>query len=75
MKLKEFKEWLNQFSDDTLIEVVYHTNGHGYYDQGGNAIITEFNPDLGEWGYCGNGHCEYTDYNKLKTLRLGGYNE
>lgn len=73
MNVGEFKEWLNQFDDETIVEIVYHTRGMGYYDQGGNATTVEFNPTSNEWG-CTNGHYEYNQYGAT-TLTIGGYNE
>lgn len=86
MNRKQFQEWLNQFDEDTVIEIVYHTDGHGYYDQGGNATTQLFDVD----GFCedpklyDNGQWEYTDltnnyfvkeghpYFGKKTLLIGG---
>lgn len=51
MNIKDFKEWLNNFPDDTIIEVVQATWG-GY--GGGDILVTEFEAD---------DHCfEYTDF-------------
>lgn len=75
MNRKEFQEWLNQFDEDTVIEIVYHTNGHGYYDQGGNATTTNFDPDMGEdclySPWCLNGHFEYTDFTHNHFVKEG----
>lgn len=68
MNVGEFKKWLNQFDDDTIVECVVHHSGHGYYDQGGTARVVEFEPDMvgtnmNESGglFCFNGHMDYTD--------------
>jgi hypothetical protein len=53
MKVKELVEWLAAFEDqDAEVEVVRHTHGSGYYDQGGNASSVPFDPAS---------HVEYTD--------------
>jgi len=75
MKVFELIEWLNQFPDQEAdVLIVEHSDGTGYYDQGGNAYEEEFNPEK---------HAEYIDmhgnpyvtpdksyYNK-RTLLLG----
>ncbi|ANA49188.1 hypothetical protein PMW_63 [Pseudomonas phage phiPMW] len=71
MNIKEFKQWLDKFPDDTTIDVVYHTQGSGYYDQGGNATIATFNPVENDYGWCA--HFYYDKYDN--TLLLGGINE
>ncbi len=53
MKVRELIEWLHRFEDqDAEVKVVSHTGGTGYYDQGGNAARTSFDPER---------HAEYTD--------------
>ncbi len=53
MKVRELVEWLAAFEDqDAEVEVVQHTNGSGYYDQGGTAASVPFDPTR---------HAEYTD--------------
>ena len=53
MKVRELIEWLKAFEDqDADVFVVEHESGRGYYDQGGNACETEFDPEQ---------HAEYTD--------------
>lgn len=78
MKVKELVEWLAAFEDqDAEVEVVRHTSGGGYYDQGGNASSVAFDPSS---------HAEYTDmrgnqfvkpdapYYNSRTLLLGELN-
>ena len=78
MKVKELVEWLAAFEDqDADVEVVQHTGGTGYYDQGGNASLVAFDPSK---------HAEYTDmrgnphvkpdapYYNARTLLLGELN-
>lgn len=73
MNRKEFQEWLNQFDEETIIEIVYHTDGHGYYDQGGNATTTEFTPNSGFYdnSWCQNGHFEYSDFTNNQYVKEG----
>ncbi len=53
MKVRELVEWLAAFEDqDAEVEVVQHTQGSGYYDQGGTAASVPFDPTR---------HAEYTD--------------
>lgn len=75
MNRKEFQTWLNQFDEDTIIECVMHTSGTGYYDQGGNATTTTFNPDMQDTMYgskipwCLNSHFEYIDFTHNKFVK------
>lgn len=48
MKLKDFKEWLNQFPDDTIVEVSEEQRGYERY-----SSFTVFDPD---------DHSFYCDY-------------
>ena len=52
MKVSELIEWLKSQDQDAIVEVVVHTSGRGYYDQGGNATTERFKPE----------YSEYTDY-------------
>lgn len=79
MNVKELTQWLSEFPDqEAIVEIIEHTSGTGYYDQGGNATTVEFNPEY---------HYEYTDlrgnpfvretepwYNK-RSLLLGTINQ
>ena len=75
MKVHELAKWLAAFEDqDADVDIVSHTRGTGYYDQGGNARTVTFHPDK---------HAEYTDmrgnphvppgatYENSRTLLLG----
>ncbi len=75
MKVKELIQWLATVEDqDAEVEVVQHSRGTGYYDQGGNASATAFDPGK---------HATYTDlrgnphikpdatYYNTRTLLLG----
>lgn len=80
MIVKDFIEWLKTQDQEATVEVLVHSSGSGYYDQGGNVSVEEFTADE-EYG-CGK-HFDYTDfrgnqfvkpeasyYNK-RTLQLG----
>lgn len=73
MNRKEYQQWLDKFPEDTLIEVVVHRRGSGYYDQGGNATIEAFDPVEDGWGYNYNGHFDY--HKRTASLLIGGINE
>ena len=60
MTVRQMAEWMLTFEDqDAIVEVVVHSEGRGYYDQGGNADTMEFNPDY---------HVEYTDLRGSKFI-------
>ena len=75
MKVRELIQWLATVKDqDAEVEVVQHSRGTGYYDQGGNASAVAFDPEK---------HATYTDlrgnphikpdasYYNARTLLLG----
>lgn len=54
MTVRQMIEWMSTFEDqDAIVEVVVHSSGRGYYDQGGNVDTVEFDPEE---------HVEYTDF-------------
>lgn len=76
LNVRELREWLKQFDDETIVEIVYHSRGHGYYDQGGNATTHEFEPDMwniGNHKYCHRNHFDHMTHNGNSTLLLGAY--
>lgn len=76
MIVSEFIEWLKSQDQGATVEVVNHTSGNTYYDQGGNATPVAFNPEE---------HAHYTDlrgnqfiapempYFNKRTLLLGNH--
>jgi hypothetical protein len=79
MRVKELILWLAAFEDqEAEIEVVKHTSGKGYYDQGGNIETVIFDPRQ---------HSTYSDmrgnqyvkpgssYENSRTLLLGAVHE
>ena len=53
MNVSELIEWLKLHSDpEATVEVVEHSTGTGYYDQGGNIRVVDFDPEK---------HADYTD--------------
>ncbi len=78
MKVRELVQWLAAFEDqDAEVEVVQHSSGSGYYEQGGTASVVKFDPAE---------HADYTDlrgnphikpdapYFEARTLLLGEMN-
>jgi hypothetical protein len=71
MIVSEFIEWLKNQPQDATVEVIIHSSGHTYYDQGGNIEWHEFN---GEAATTNNNYTQdYELYvlNGEKTIRLG----
>lgn len=76
MLVSELIEWLRGQDQGATVEVVIHTSGTGYHDQGGNARTGTFAPE----------HSDYTDlrgnqfvtpdksYYNARTLLLGVVN-
>ena len=60
MNVKELIYWLQTQDEEAIVQVVIHERGTGYYDQGGNAHIADF--DLSETQYNCPSHYEYTDF-------------
>lgn len=60
MIVSEFIDWLKTQDQGAVVEILYHTSGTGYYDQGGTVSVKEFDPP--EEGYSCPMHFEYTDY-------------
>lgn len=54
MNVKEFKEWLNQFDDDVIVEVGIQQEADPYQSYG-QVIFKEFTGDFYE-------DCDYTDF-------------
>ncbi len=53
MKVRELIEWLSAFEDqDAEVEVVRHSSGTNYYEQGGTCSAVSFDPSK---------HTEYID--------------
>ncbi len=78
MNVKEMIEWLQTMPQEAKVQVLSHSRGMGYYEQGGNCTIEDFNVDSpsehmvtkGEgWAY--GDHFELTTVNGEQTLQLG----
>ncbi len=53
MTVAEFIAWLQTHPDpEATVEVVEHSTGKGYYDQGGNIRVVDFSPEV---------HADYID--------------
>ena len=63
MKVKELVQWLAAFEDQEAdVEVVCHSSGRSYYDQGGNATASPFDPAT---------HATYTDMRGNRHVKAG----
>lgn len=60
MIVSELIEWLKTQDQEAIVEVLHHSSGTGYYDQGGNVTTEEFDPSEEYYG-CSKHH-EYTDF-------------
>ena len=60
----EFIEWLKTKDQSAIVQVVMHTDGSGYYEQGGVASIEDFDTTLqfGEHSPEYGKTWEYTDF-------------
>lgn len=71
MIVSELIEWLKDKPQDATVEVIIHSSGHTYYDQGGNIEWDEFK---GEEATKDNNYtCDHDLYvlNGKKIIRLG----
>ena len=55
MLVKDFIKWLETQDQEAIVEVLVHSRGSGYYDQGGNVTTEEFTDSP----YT---HFQYTDF-------------
>lgn len=55
MIVKDFIKWLETQDQGAIVEVLVHSSGTTYYDQGGNVTIERFSDSL-------YGHYEYIDF-------------
>lgn len=77
MNVAEMIEWLQTMPQDAKVEVVYHTSGRGYYDQGGNASTVDFDTtvDYTDSKLMFGKHFElYTMKDGVTTLQIGTTN-
>lgn len=44
MTVAELIEWLKTQPQEAVVTCIGHTSGSGYYDQGGNIEVIDFNP-------------------------------
>jgi hypothetical protein len=73
MNVAEFREWLLTQDQEAIVEVLVHSSGTGYYDQGGNVSVEEFTPEE-KYG-CGK-YFEYIDFrgNQFVKTEASYYN-
>lgn len=79
MNIKQFIEFLQTLPQDATVQVLSHSRGTGYYNQGGNCYMEEFTLDDGSehmvtsgegWAY--GEHYELTTDSSGQTyLQLG----
>ena len=63
MKVREMVQWLAAFEDqDAEVEVLEHSHGVGYYDQGGTVQVVPFSPEE---------HATYTDMRGNRFVEPG----
>lgn len=79
MTVAEFIVWLQGQDQEATVEVVSHTNGRGWDDQGGNAEVVDFDPaNLDLFSYTdfrGNQFVKPdASYFDQRTLLLGQHN-
>ena len=67
MNVAEMIQWLQTMPQDAKVEVVYHTSGRGYYDQGGNATTVDFDATV-DYSYS---NTMYGKHFELKTYKDG----
>ena len=62
MTVRQMREWLATFEDqDAIVEVVHHSAGGDYYEQGGTVEPQEFNPEQ---------HVKYRDLRGNQFVRV-----
>lgn len=72
MNVKEMISWLQTQDQEAIVQVVVHSSGRGYYDQGGNAHVENFTTNIGRYGLPT--HYEYDDCCGKSFLLLGVMN-
>jgi hypothetical protein len=71
MTVAEFIVWLQTQDQEATVQVVRHTSGTGYEDQGGNAEVMDFTVDeIAPYTHL---YDAYTDMTQ-RTLLLGEIN-
>lgn len=74
MDVKAFIEWLQTLPQDAVVQVIHHSNGTSYYDQGGNIEIRNFTPAPANEENKWTEYFElYRDTNGNATLLLGSH--
>lgn len=61
MIVKDFIKWLETQDQEAIVEVLVHSSGTGYYDQGGNVTTEEFDISTDQYSQFGK-HWDYTDF-------------
>lgn len=82
MIVSEFIDWLKTQDQKAVVEVLSHSSGSGYYDQGGWCTVEDFTIEedfaqiveedsTARPAYIYGEHFEYVRYNGTSRLRLG----
>jgi hypothetical protein len=71
VNVRELIEWLQTMPQEAEVEIIQHTSGRGYYDQGGNCSAEYFKTD-NEYGY--SDYWSLYDYKGVQHLTLGQMN-
>lgn len=71
MIVSEMIEWLKTQPQDATVEVIIHSSGYTYYDQGGNIEWDEFKAEVATPENNFNQDHDLYELNGKKTIRLG----
>lgn len=72
MNIKQFIEFLQTLPQDATVQVLSHSRGTGYHDQGGWCKVENFHTGGDEWTYGYGEHYEFTtDRSGQMYLQLG----
>lgn len=71
MIVSELIEWLKSQPHDATVEVIIHSSGHTYYDQGGNIEWDEFKAEAATHENNYTHDYEVYDFRGKKIIRLG----
>lgn len=86
MIVSELIEWLQTMPQDAKVQVLSHTSGSGYYDQGGWCTVEDFTTkvDYQQWkdegdtspvDYIQGEHFELSTYQSETVLQIGVHNK
>lgn len=74
MRVDEFIEWLKTMPQDATVQMLYHTSGSTYYDQGGNISVEDFKSESASPENNYSQHWELYKYKEgNRTLLIGTF--